>query len=116
MPIIGIAKRLEEIYFPGDSYPIHIDKKSESLRLLQRIRDEAHRFAITFHRNVRSRNAFGTQLTAIPSIGENTADKLLSHFKSVKKISEASEEEVSKIIGASKARALFEWKEKNKGA
>ncbi len=116
MPIIGIAKRLEEIYFPGDSYPIHIDKKSESLRLLQRIRDEAHRFAITFHRNVRSKNAFGTQLTAIPSIGENTADKLLSHFKSVKKISEASEEEVSKIIGASKARALFEWKEKNKGA
>ncbi|MFT4856136.1 MAG: excinuclease ABC subunit C [Algoriphagus sp.] len=116
MPIIGIAKRLEEIYFPGDSYPIHIDKKSESLRLLQRIRDEAHRFAITFHRNVRSKNAFGTQLTAIPSIGENTADKLLSHFKSVKKINEASEEEVSKIIGASKARALFEWKEKNKGA
>jgi len=116
MPIIGIAKRLEEIYFPGDSYPIHIDKKSESLRLLQRIRDEAHRFAITFHRNVRSKNAFGTQLTAIPSIGENTADKLLSHFKSVKKISEASEEEVSKIIGASKAKALFEWKEKNKGA
>jgi excinuclease ABC subunit C len=116
MPIIGIAKRLEEIYFPGDSYPIHIDKKSESLRLLQRIRDEAHRFAITFHRNIRSKNAFGTQLTAIPSIGENTADKLLSHFKSVKKINEASEEEVSKIIGASKARALFEWKEKNKGA
>lgn len=116
MPIIGIAKRLEEIYFPGDSYPIHIDKKSESLRLLQRIRDEAHRFAITFHRNVRSKNAFGTQLTAIPSIGENTADKLLSHFKSVKKISEASEEEVSKIIGASRARALFKWKEKNKGA
>jgi excinuclease ABC subunit C len=116
MPIIGIAKRLEEIYFPGDSYPIHIDKKSESLRLLQRIRDEAHRFAITFHRNVRSKNAFGTQLTAIPSIGENTADKLLSHFKSVKKISEASEAEVSKIIGASKAKALFEWKEKNKGA
>jgi excinuclease ABC subunit C len=116
MPIIGIAKRLEEIYFPGDSYPIHIDKKSESLRLLQRIRDEAHRFAITFHRNVRSKNAFGTQLTAIPSIGENTADKLLSHFKSVKKINEASEDEISKIIGASKARALFEWKEKNKGA
>ncbi len=116
MPIIGIAKRLEEIYFPGDSYPIHIDKKSESLRLLQRIRDEAHRFAITFHRNVRSKNAFGTQLTAIPNIGQNTADKLLSHFKSVKKIGEASEEEISTLIGASKARALFEWKEKNKGA
>lgn len=116
MPIIGIAKRLEEIYFPGDSYPIHIDKKSESLRLLQRIRDEAHRFAITFHRKVRSKNAFGTQLTAIPGIGENTANKLLSHFKSVKKISEASEEEIARVIGSSKARGLIEWKEKNKGA
>ena len=116
MPIIGIAKRLEEIYFPGDSYPIHIDKKSESLRLLQRIRDEAHRFAITFHRNVRSKNAFGTKLTAIPGIGDNTADKLLSHFKSVKKISEASEEEIAEIIGSSRARHLMEWIEKNKGA
>jgi excinuclease ABC subunit C len=116
MPIIGIAKRLEEIYFPGDSYPIHIDKKSEGLRLLQRIRDEAHRFAITFHRDVRSKNAFGTQLTTIPGIGENTADKLLSNFKSVKKVYEASELEIAEIIGASKARGLFEWKEKNKGA
>ena len=116
MPIIGIAKRLEEIYFPGDSYPVHIDKKSESLRLLQRIRDEAHRFAITFHRNVRSKNAFGTQLTAIPGIGKSTADNLLSHFKSVKKISEASEEEIAKVIGISRAKALIEWKEKNKGA
>lgn len=116
MPIIGIAKRLEEIYFPGDSYPIHIDKKSESLRLLQRIRDEAHRFAITFHRKVRSKNAFGTQLTAIPGIGESTANRLLSHFKSVKKISQASEEELTEIIGSSRAKALIEWKEKNKGA
>ncbi|WP_373396714.1 excinuclease ABC subunit UvrC [Algoriphagus halophilus] len=116
MPIIGIAKRLEEIYFPGDSYPIHIDKKSESLRLLQRIRDEAHRFAITFHRKVRSKNAFGTQLTAIPGIGENTANKLLSHFKSVKKISEATQEEIASVIGASKAQNLFDWIAKNKGA
>lgn len=116
MPIIGIAKRLEEIYFPGDSYPIHIDKKSESLRLLQRVRDEAHRFAINFHRKVRSKNAFGTQLTAIPGIGENTANKLLSHFKSVKKISEASLEELTAVVGASRAQSLMEWKEKNKGA
>lgn len=116
MPIIGIAKRLEEIYFPGDSYPIHIDKKSESLRLLQRIRDEAHRFAITFHRNVRSKNALGTQLTSIPGIGENTADKLLSHFKSLKKINEAGEEELATVIGLSRAKALLEWKEKNRGA
>ncbi|PZX59701.1 excinuclease ABC subunit C [Algoriphagus ratkowskyi] len=116
MPIIGIAKRLEEIYFPGDSYPIHIDKKSESLRLLQRIRDEAHRFAIKFHRNVRSKNAFGTQLTEIPGIGKNTADTLLTYFKSVKKISEASEEEIAGVIGTSRAKTLVEWKEKNKGA
>lgn len=116
MPIIGIAKRLEEIYFPGDSYPIHIDKKSESLKLLQRIRDEAHRFAITFHRKVRSRNAFGTQLTAIPGIGENTADRLLKHFKSVKKIKEATEDQLAEVIGTSRAKALMEWKEKNKGA
>jgi excinuclease ABC subunit C len=116
MPIIGIAKRLEEIYFPGDSYPIHIDKKSESLKLLQRIRDEAHRFAITFHRNVRSKNAFGTQLTGITGIGENTADKLLKHFKSVKNIKSASEIELTAVIGASRTKALLEWMEKNKGA
>jgi excinuclease ABC subunit C len=114
MPIIGIAKRLEEIYFPGDSYPIHIDKKSESLMLLQRIRDEAHRFAITFHRDVRSKNAFGTQLTDIEGIGEGTAQKLLKQFKSVRKIKEATEEELSAAIGASKAKLLMEWIEKNK--
>lgn len=116
MPIIGIAKRLEEIYFPGDSYPIHIDKKSESLRLLQRIRDEAHRFAITFHRDVRSKNAFGTQLTDIEGIGKNTAEKLLSHFKSIKKIKEANETELIEVIGSSRTKALMEWIEKNKGA
>jgi excinuclease ABC subunit C len=114
MPIIGIAKRLEEIYFPGDSYPIHIDKKSESLMLLQRIRDEAHRFAITFHRNVRSKNAFGTQLTDIEGIGEGTAQKLLKQFKSVRKIKEATEEQLSAAIGATKAKLLVEWIEKNK--
>lgn len=116
MPIIGIAKRLEEIYFPGDSYPIHIDKKSESLKLLQRIRDEAHRFAITFHRNVRSKNAFKSQLIEIPGIGESTLEKLLKHFKSVKKIQKASEEEIAQLLGASKAKILMEWIEKNKGA
>lgn len=116
MPIIGIAKRLEEIYFPGDSYPIHIDKKSESLKLLQRIRDEAHRFAITFHRNLRSKNAFKSQLIEIPGIGESTLEKLLKHFKSVKKIQKASEEEIAQLLGASKAKILMEWIEKNKGA
>lgn len=109
VPIIGIAKRLEEIYFPGDQYPIHIDKKSESLRLLQRVRDEAHRFAITFHRNVRSKKAFGTQLEEVESIGKQTADKLLKHFKSVKKIKEATEEELTAVIGTAKTQKLMEW-------
>ncbi|MFC4872300.1 excinuclease ABC subunit UvrC [Negadavirga shengliensis] len=107
VPIIGIAKRLEEIYFPGDSYPLFIDKKSESLRLLQKIRDEAHRFAITFHRNVRSKNAFGTQLTSIPGIGENTAQKLLKAFKSVKKIREAKKEDLITVVGPDKAEKLW---------
>lgn len=115
-PIIGIAKRLEEIYFPGDSYPIHIDKKSESLKLLQRIRDEAHRFAITFHRNVRSKNAIKSQLIEIPGIGESTLEKLLKHFKSVKKIQNASKEEITELLGTSKAKLLLDWIEKNKGA
>ena len=106
IPIIGIAKRLEEIYFPADPYPLHIDKKSESLRLLQRIRDEAHRFAITFHRNVRSKNSFNTELTTIEGIGEKTAERLLQHFKSVKKIKEASVIEIAEVIGKSKAERL----------
>jgi excinuclease ABC subunit C len=114
-PIIGIAKRLEEIYFPGDQYPIHIDKKSESLRLLQKIRDEAHRFAITFHRNIRSKRAFGSQLTEVESIGKETTEKLLQHFKSVKKVKEASNEELEMVIGKAKAQKLSEWLENKKG-
>jgi len=109
IPIIGIAKRLEEIYFPEDSYPIYIDKKSESLRLLQRIRDEAHRFAITFHRDVRSKKAFGTQLTDIEGIGPGTADKLLSHFKSIKKIKEAEKEALESLIGKDKTEKLLNY-------
>jgi excinuclease ABC subunit C len=114
MPIIGIAKRLEEIYFPGDQYPIHLDKKSESLMLLQRIRDEAHRFAITFHRQVRSKKALNSQLTEIEGIGELTAQKLLKEFKSVKKIRAASEEDIAAVIGATKAKVLLAALEKNK--
>ncbi|TVP45691.1 MAG: excinuclease ABC subunit C [Mongoliibacter sp.] len=109
VPIIGIAKRLEEIYFPEDQFPLHIDKKSESLRLLQRIRDEAHRFAITFHRNVRSKKAFGTELTKVEGIGKQTAEKLLKHFKSVKKIREGKEEELVELIGEARAIKLMEW-------
>lgn len=114
IPIIGIAKRLEEIYFPEDQFPLHIDKKSESLRLLQRIRDEAHRFAITFHRNVRSKKAFGTELTKIEGIGKQTAEKLLKHFKSIKKIKEASKEELLELLGESRTKKLLEWLEKEK--
>ena len=107
VPIIGIAKRLEEIYFPGDQYPIFVDKKSESLRLIQRIRDEAHRFAITFHRNLRSKGALGTQLTAIEGIGDHTAHKLLSRFKSFKNIQKATLEELSGEIGKDKASKIY---------
>jgi len=116
IPIIGIAKRLEEIYFPGDQYPIHLDKKSESLMLLQRIRDEAHRFAITFHRQVRSKKALNSQLTEIEGIGELTAQKLLKEFKSVKKIQMASEEAIAAVIGVTKAKALLATLEKNKAS
>ncbi len=106
IPIIGIAKRLEEIYFPQDSIPIHIDKKSESLMLLQRIRDEAHRFAITFHRDKRSKNTFQSQLEEIPGIGKETMVKLLKTYKSVKKIKAADLDELAKLIGQHKAATL----------
>ncbi len=115
VPIIGIAKRLEEIYFPEDTYPLHIDKKSESLKLLQRLRDEAHRFAINFHRDIRSKKAVGTQLTEIEGIGAATAEKLLKHFKSVKKLREASFPEVETLVGKSKAMVIKEALNKKSG-
>lgn len=99
--VIGIAKKLEEIYFPGDSIPLYIDKKSESLRLIQQVRNEAHRFAITFHRNTRSKNFVATELTGIKGIGEKTAEKLLKHFGSVKKLKEAPLAEIEKVVGMS---------------
>ncbi|HJW31167.1 MAG TPA: excinuclease ABC subunit UvrC [Saprospiraceae bacterium] len=107
--VIGIAKKLEEIYFPGDSIPLYIDKKSESLRLIQQIRNEAHRFAITFHRNTRSKNFATTELTGIKGIGEKTAEKLLKHFGSVKKIKEATSEELEKIIGKANTVKINEF-------
>ena len=109
IPIIGIAKRLEEIYYPNDQYPIFIDKKSPTLRVLQQLRDEAHRFAITFHRNQRSRKSFGTELEKIPGIGEQTADRLLRKFKSVKKIREAPEEDLAVVVGAAKASKVKKY-------
>ena len=105
--IIGIAKRLEELYFPGDSAPIYLDKTSCTLKVIQHIRNEAHRFGITFHRDLRSKNTFKTALQDIEGVGYKTAQKLLWKFKSVKKISEASFEELSETIGKSKAEVVY---------
>jgi len=115
IPIIGIAKRLEEIYFPEDSIPLHINKKSLSLRLLQHLRDEAHRFAITFHRLKRSNASFSTELESIPGIGKSTTDLLLQTFKSVAKIKTASKEDLTNIIGASKAKLIYNFYNKKRG-
>ncbi len=106
IPIIGIAKKLEEIYYPDDPLPLHIHKKSPGLLLIQRIRDEAHRFAITFHRLKRSNSTFVTEIESIPGIGKKTADKLLAHFKSVKKIKEATLEELTALVGPTVASKI----------
>jgi excinuclease ABC subunit C len=105
VPIVGIAKSIEEIYFPEDSIPLHISKKSLSLKLIQRIRDEAHRFAISFHRLKRSKKTFNSELD-IKGLGDSTKQKLLKHFKSVSKIKSAEMEELVKLIGKSKAEIL----------
>ncbi|MBS3915367.1 MAG: excinuclease ABC subunit C [Bacteroidetes bacterium] len=111
--VIGIAKRLEELFYPDDPLPLYIDKKSETLKIIQQMRDEAHRFGITHHRKRRDKGTLKTVLTEIDGIGENTANQLLSHFKSMKKVEIATEEELSTIIGKSKAekvRHFFETK------
>ena len=104
--VVGIAKRLEEIYFPGDSVPLYIDKNSESLRVVQHLRDEAHRFGITHHRNRRSKLAIVSELSSIKGIGPGTEQTLLAHFKSVKRISEASLDALASVIGPAKARLV----------
>ena len=112
--ILGIAKRLEEIYYPGDSVPLYLDKKSETLKIIQQLRNEAHRFGITHHRDKRSKNALQTSVETIPGIGEKTMVTLLKHFKSVKRLIAAAEEEVAKVIGPSKAKKITEfYKDKN---
>lgn len=105
--VVGIAKRLEEIYFPGDSIPLYIDKNSETLRVVQHLRDEAHRFGITHHRNRRSKNAITSRLDDIKGIGEKTKTTLLQEFKSVKHISEAPIEELTELIGPAKAQLVY---------
>jgi len=107
--IIGIAKRLEEIYFPGDSVPLYINKNSETLKVIQQLRDEAHRFGITFHRQKRSKSMTDSELLHIPGIGEKTAQKLLRDFKSVKNIKDAPEESLIKSVGNQKATILFQY-------
>lgn len=109
IPIISIAERLEEIYYPGNPYPLCLDKRSNSLKTIQHIRDEAHRFGITHHRNKRSKETFHTVLTQIPGIGEKTAIDLLLRFKSVKQLSETSLSEIEKCIGKAKAEKVFAY-------
>lgn len=105
--IVGIAKKLEEIFFPGDSLPIYIDKRSESLKVVQFMRNEAHRFGITHHRNKRSKSAIQSELLEIDSIGPKTQQALMKHFKTVKRIKEAELNELSKIIGSSKGKIVY---------
>ena len=107
--VIGIAKRLEELYYPGDSFPLYLDKKSETLKVIQQLRDEAHRFGITFHRKKRDQGTLKTELECIPGIGKTTADKLLRHFKSVKRIKDAEEQELATVLNKTQVKTLLEY-------
>lgn len=107
IPIIGIAKRLEELFYPGDQYPLYLDKKTETLKIIQQLRNEAHRFGITFHRNKRSKSAIGTELEDIIGIGEKTSVELLQHFRSISKVKTASLKELEEVIGVSKAKLIY---------
>jgi excinuclease ABC subunit C len=107
--IIGIAKRLEELFFPGDSIPLYLDKKSETLKVIQQLRNEAHRFGITHHRDKRSKAALNSSIESIPGIGEKTMTTLIQHFKSVKRLQMATEKEISDVIGVSKAKKISDF-------
>jgi len=107
--IIGIAKKLEEIYFPNDSLPLYLDKKSESLRIIQRLRDEAHRFGITHHRKRRQKGTLHSELTSISGIGKDTAKKLLKTFKSVKQIKLQNEQSLATVVGKTKAQNIYQY-------
>ncbi len=104
--VIGIAKRLEELYYPGDQYPLYLDKKSETLKIIQQLRDEAHRFGITFHRKKRDKGTLATELELIEGIGKMSAEKLLNHFRSVKKIREAAIEDLQEVVNTKQAAAI----------
>jgi excinuclease ABC subunit C len=107
--IIGIAKRLEELFYPEDSVPLYLDKKSETLKVIQQLRNEAHRFGITHHRDRRSKEALNSSIESIPGIGEKTMLTLIQHFKSVKRLQMVSEKEISEVIGVSKAKKIVEF-------
>ncbi|WP_299337547.1 excinuclease ABC subunit UvrC [uncultured Psychroserpens sp.] len=107
--IIGIAKRLEELFYPDDPIPLYLDKKSETLKIIQQLRNEAHRFGIEHHRNRRSKSALTTELETIPGIGEQTVLSLMKQFKSVKRISEAKQEDLEKVVGASRAQKIVDY-------
>ena len=107
--IVGIAKRLEELFYPEDPIPLYLDKKSETLKVIQFLRNEAHRFGITHHRDKRSKSALSNSLESIPGIGEKTMITLLKHFKSVKRLQLASEKEISEVVGLSKAKKITEF-------
>jgi len=107
--IIGIAKRLEEIYYPGDSVPMYLDKKSETLKIIQQLRNEAHRFGITFHRNKRSKTALNTELESIPGVGDKTVVELLTHFRSLKRIKEVALEDLAQVIGEARAAKIYNY-------
>jgi len=107
--VIGIAKRLEELYYPGDQYPLYLDKRSETLKIIQQLRDEAHRFGITAHRKKRDKGTLATELELIEGIGRTTAEKLLKYFKSVKKIREATPEMLQEVVNTKQAKAITEY-------
>ncbi len=107
--IIGIAKRLEELFYPGDSIPLYLDKKSETLKIIQQLRNEAHRFGITFHRDKRSKAAINSSVSSIPGIGEKSMETLIKHFKSVKRLKIADEKEIIAIVGVARAKKITEF-------
>ncbi|GAO31288.1 excinuclease ABC subunit C [Geofilum rubicundum JCM 15548] len=107
--VIGIAKRLEEIFYPGDPVPLYLDKNTSSLKIIQHLRNEAHRFGISFHRDKRSKGALVSQLTSIPGIGDKSMESLMLQFRSLSGIKSATLEELTGVVGAARAKAIVEF-------
>ena len=109
VPIVGLAKRLEEVFYPNDSTPYYLSRTGEPLKVICHIRDEAHRFGITFHRHKRDKSFISSELSNIPGIGQKSLVELLKRFKSVRAVREASLEELSAVVGQSRAKAIVEY-------